>query len=133
MAQPSVTDLLDEEELRFEPVSAPFDTDAIAAHVEALGFAFRDRTRPDMIVVAATEEGRDAFRAQRDADPQGGFPSVLLVSVKPDEVIVAPGTGEGLAEVSTGLLTWLARSFPCRAFNDHGTDVTALLAADPTS
>jgi hypothetical protein len=127
MTGPSMTSLLEEEELRFEPRKGKFDVAQVAARIGSLGFAFQDEAMPSMYVVASTEAARDKLRALRRAHPEDGFPHVLLIQVAPEQIIVAPALDGALAGLSAEFVGWLAATFPCRVSNEFGTDLSALV------
>lgn len=126
-----MVNLLEEEELRFQPLEGQFDVAEIEARIATLGFSFRDEAMPSMHVVTSTAAARDTLQAQRRANPDGGFPHVLLIQVAPEEINVAPSMDGELAALSAEFMAWLAASRPCRLFNDFGTDLTAELSPGP--
>ena len=111
------------------PLAGQFDLAQVAGRIATLGFSFRDEAMPAMYVVASTEASRDRLQAQRRANPDDGFPRVLLIQVAPDEILVAPVADGALAELSTAFVRWLSETYPCRVSNEFGTDLTAQITA----
>ena len=100
----------------------------VAARIGSLGFAFQDAAMPSMYVVASTAAAREKLQALRRAHPEDGFPSVLLIQVAPEQILVAPALDGALAGLSEEFVGWLATTYPCRVFNEFGTDLSASLA-----
>ena len=113
-----------DETLRFIPLSGSIDVGVLGARIETLGFAFRDEADPTTYVIAATEAGRDAFRAGRRADPEGGFPYTLLVELTDKQALVTPPGNPALHDAWRQAVEWLLAAAPCRVINEFGTDVT---------
>lgn len=115
---------LQDETLRFFPLSGTFDEACLGSRILLLGHTFRDEADPRTYVVAETTEGRDAYAAQRHAYPDEGFPYTLLVEVTPERVLLTPPLEDGLRPMWEQVTGWLLET-PCRVLNEFGTDLTA--------
>ncbi len=117
-----------DETLRFIPLSGGLDEAALGGRIATLGFTFRDEADPTTYVIAATAEGRDAFRAQRLADPEGGFPYTLLVELTDKQALVTPPGNPALHDAWRQAVGLLFEATPCRVINEFGTDLTGQFA-----
>ena len=115
--------MIDEEELRFEPIDGTFDAERIAIFVEALGPCFRDPVMPGLFVLAPDAATRDQLLQRRHDHPEIPPPFTLLIEVAPASVLVFPVNSGALAGMSRTALDWLTATWPCRITNGHGTQV----------
>jgi hypothetical protein len=124
---PALDDLLAEESLNFTPLSESFDVERVAAAIASIGFSYRDEIEPSAFAIFSTEEGRDALRDARRADPTSSFPYVVLATVRPDVVVVFPAADEPeLRVLSIELIQWIMDNYACRVENEFGTDMSVL-------
>ena len=118
-------DLLVEENLTFTPLSGSFDVETVAAAIAGIGFPYRDPFEPSAFAIFSKAEARDACSEARRADPSSSFPYVLIVTVRPDEIVVYPeGKQDDLRALSLQFLEWILANYKCRIENDYGTDVS---------
>ncbi len=120
--------LLDEEELYFKPVSGVFDVEQIAARIATLGYSFRDHIDPTTFVICQDEESRQEFQSRRHLDPPEGFPYVLLIEVRPDQVTMYQMPGTPYDELAREFIAWLSQQQPLQVTNDSDTDLTEHLS-----
>jgi hypothetical protein len=117
-------DGLEVEQLIFTPAAGTFVEEAVMAEAKRTGFAFRDESRPSMVVVAATERLRDLFQASRHDDPDEGFPYTMLIEVGETRVRVTPPYNEKLEPDWRNFICWLMRTCRCTVVNEFETDLT---------
>ncbi len=122
---PAMDDLLAEGVLTFTPLSGTIDVESVAAAITGIGFAYRDEIAPSAFAIFSEEDARDACKAARRANPSSTFPYVLLVTVRPDVVIVYPAVANPeLRTLSMQLIEWLRGTYACRIENEFGTDMS---------
>jgi hypothetical protein len=115
---------LEQETLRFVPLSGTFDETLLAERIGTLGFSFRDVADPSTFIVAESAEARDSYAERRLQQPEGGFPYTLLIEITPNQVLVTPPISDELRPLWREFVTWLVGQVPCRVINEFGTDVT---------
>lgn len=115
--------LFEQEELHFEPTGTTFDVDKIAARIATLGFSFRDESDPAVFVVASDAESRDVFQSRRRADPDSGFPYVLLIRGEPKRVTIYQLVGGEFLDYSREFVPWLLGEYSCRICNESGLEL----------
>jgi len=94
------------ETLILRPGSGRVDVDAIAAHLDALPFAFRDPIKGEVWHLSRTPRLAASARAEREANPRS-FVTGVLVSVAPDHVWMATQAERGALARGLELVQWL--------------------------
>ena len=125
----SMETMLAQEALSFTPRKGSFDLAQVAKGIAAIGFSFRDIARPERFVIASDAASREAFQAERKADPTGSFPLVVNVEARADEILVWPAVYDPKLKVlSQQVVAWILDTWECDVANEFGTDVEELEA-----
>jgi len=102
-----------------------FDEAAVRAAVLAFPYAFRDPREPARFLVCPDEESRREFEEQIKENPKGNTPMVLIIEVRPEEIIINQfAGGEETLGPSKQFLTWLLAHYDVTVRNESGTDLT---------
>jgi hypothetical protein len=119
--------LLQQQELYLSPISGSFDVEQVMAAVRPLGFALQDPTVPSIFMIFDNEVSRERCAAELKQNPEAALPYVLIIKIEPDEILLNQFAGPDYAEYSRSFLTWLLSQYPCEAWNEEGTDLSAHL------
>jgi hypothetical protein len=112
----------------FYPLRGHFDVPQIETQLLAMRYAARDRFEPGTILVADTRERIEHASHERERDATRFSYATDLVTVTPEDVVVALGTR---SETARRFAEWVRARYAVRIEDgDYGDDVTRLCEAD---
>ena len=103
--------LLEQEEVVLAPESGTFDTAAIGQRISTLGPAWNDPVRPEVWLVFAADDARQAFVDTFDPAGPKKYPYVLLFEVRPDTLYANLFAGEEVFPQARALLEWVSSTW----------------------
>jgi len=122
--------LLEEDELYLTPLSGNYDMDRVAEAIMPIDYAIRDEFLPSTYLLFLTETDRDAFMAERRADPNSSLPYVLIIDVTPKQVVIHRFAPSEHDVQTRRFLAWMADNYPHSSlYNEAGADFNEEWAA----
>jgi hypothetical protein len=105
------------------PADGTFDVDAIVRYIETLPYTARDQVLPHVFMLTDSYELLEYLVKDRENDPDRFSPSVTLVQVEPQGILLTPGT-DGIPRARQ-FVQWLAHRYKLRFIDPEMNDVTA--------
>ncbi|RRS04026.1 hypothetical protein EIP75_11550 [Aquabacterium soli] len=106
--------LLEQEEVVLAPEGGTFDTAAIGQRISSIGPAWNDPVRPEVWLVFASDDARQAFIDTFDPAGPKKYPYVLLFEVRPATLYTNLFAGEEVFPQARALLEWVSSTWPCK-------------------